>query len=101
MPCPKDNPFVGKGDAKPEIWAYGSATPGASPSTRKDGTFWCADVGQDIWEEIDIIVKGGNYGGASAKACTNSARRGSEPRKDLIRAHLGIHHNVGKSITGG
>lgn len=97
---PKDNPFVGKGDAKPEIWAYGLRNPWCI-SFDKDGTLWCADVGQDIWEEIDIITKGGNYGWSLREGLHKFGPRGSEPRKDLIEPIWEYHHNVGKSITGG
>jgi len=98
---PKDNPFVGKGDAKPEIWAYGLRNPWCISFDKKDGTFWCADVGQDIWEEIDIIVKGGNYGWSLREGLHKFGPKGSEPSKDLIEPIWEYHHNVGKSITGG
>ena len=98
---PKDNPFVGKEDAKPEIWAYGLRNPWCISFDKKDGTFWCADVGQDIWEEIDIIVKGGNYGWSLREGLHKFGPKGSEPRKDLIEPIWEYHHNIGKSITGG
>lgn len=99
---PKDNPFVGKGDVKPEIWAYGLRNPWCISFDKEDGTFWCADVGQDIWEEIDIIVKGGNYGWNLREGFHKFGPKGSEPRKDLIEPIWEYHHNIsGKSITGG
>lgn len=59
---PSDNPFVGRSDAKPEIWAYGLRNPWYFSFDRVTGKLFCGDVGQDNWEETDIIEKGKNYG---------------------------------------
>jgi len=59
---PKDNPFVGKEGALPEIWSLGWRNPWGYHFDRKTGELWSADVGQDKWEEVDIVRKGGNYG---------------------------------------
>ena len=98
---PKDNPFVGKQGAMPENYAYGLRNPWCISFDRPTGTLWCADVGQDIWEEIDIIVKGGNYGWNLREGKHKFGPKGSEPRKDLIEPIWEYNHNVGKSITGG
>jgi|SaaInl4_135m_RNA_FD_contig_41_312397_length_1800_multi_11_in_0_out_0_1 glucose/arabinose dehydrogenase len=60
---PKDNPFVGNDDALDEIWAYGFRNPWrCSFDMGGDRALICADVGQNSFEEIDIVKKGGNYG---------------------------------------
>jgi len=60
---PKDNPFVGNEDALDEIWAYGFRNPWrCSFDMGGDHALICADVGQNSFEEIDVIKKGGNYG---------------------------------------
>lgn len=58
---PPTNPFVNK-KAKPEIYAYGLRNPWRFSFDKKTGQLFCGDVGQNKYEEFDIIEKGKNYG---------------------------------------
>jgi CubicO group peptidase (beta-lactamase class C family) len=99
---PKDNPFVGQGDkALPEIYAYGLRNPWRIAFDKQTGMLWCADVGQDLWEEIDLIRKGGNYGWNIREGVHKFGPNGSDPRPELIEPIWEYHHSIGKSITGG
>ncbi|GAB2269914.1 hipl1 protein [Dionaea muscipula] len=60
---PQDNPYVEDRVLEPEIWAMGLRNPWrCSFDSSRPSYFLCADVGQDLYEEVDIIMKGGNYG---------------------------------------
>ena len=59
---PDDNPFVGKPNVRPEIWAYGFRNPYRFSFDKVSGQLFAGDVGQDLWEEVDIVKKGANYG---------------------------------------
>ncbi|KAG8638865.1 HIPL1 protein isoform X2 [Manihot esculenta] len=60
---PKDNPSSEDSELLPEIWALGLRNPWrCSFDSERPSYFICADVGQDVYEEVDIISKGGNYG---------------------------------------
>jgi glucose/arabinose dehydrogenase len=62
---PADNPFVGRDDARPEVWAYGLRNPWRYSFDRLTGDLWIGDAGQSAREEIDrqpAGVGGQNYG---------------------------------------
>lgn len=98
---PKDNPFVAKEGARKEIYAYGLRNPWRIAFDRKTGQLWAADVGQNLFEEINLIVPGGNYGWNLREGLHPFGARGVGPRPNLIDPIWEYHHDVGKSITGG
>ena len=99
---PPSNPFVNlPNQARPEIWAYGLRNVWRFSFDRKTGVCWAADVGQSLWEEIDIIVRGGNYGWNLREGRHPYGPGGVAEQKRLIDPIFEYSHDVGKSITGG
>lgn len=98
---PADNPFAGEAMARGEIWAYGLRNVWRLSFDRKTGTCWAADVGQKLWEEINIIRRGGNYGWNLREGRHSFGPGGTDARPRLIEPIWEYHHDVGKSIIGG
>ena len=61
LSVPPDNPFMGQEGARPELWAIGLRNPWRM-SFAPDGRLIVADVGQDKWEEINLVQGGDNLG---------------------------------------
>ena len=59
---PPDNPFAHGGPGAPEVWAWGFRNPFRWTFDAVTGDLWAGDVGQAAWEELDLVVPGGNYG---------------------------------------
>ena len=99
---PIDNPFVGDSlGIRDEIYAYGLRNPWRFSFDGYNNMCWIADVGQDLYEEIDILESGGNYGWkimegdhcySPATGCDTSG---------LIFPIYTYDHSIGESITGG
>ncbi|MDQ6632847.1 MAG: PQQ-dependent sugar dehydrogenase [Verrucomicrobiota bacterium] len=106
---PKDNPFIGQENVRAEIWAYGLRNPWRFSFDRKSGELYCADVGQDKWEEIDLITKGGNYGWSFREGFhefgTNAPPADAKFIDPILEyphfAPQTTNHSPGLSITGG
>jgi glucose/arabinose dehydrogenase len=99
---PADNPFRNGVNALPQIYAYGIRNPWGMSFDEK-GRLWCADVGQDLWEEINWITKGGNYGWSyreGSRAFPLRTDAAPETAK-LIDPVFEYNHGEGLSITGG
>lgn len=96
---PKDNPFVGREDARPEIYAFGLRNVWRYSFDRKTGEIWAADVGESAWEEVNIIKKGGNYGWSAREGGgAFVAERGKGPYEEPLYVY---GRADGVSITGG
>ena len=99
---PADNPFAKNTNGyRQEIFAYGLRNPWRFSFDTANGRLWTGDVGQNAYEEIDIVENGGNYGWN-----TMEGNHCFEPRNGCDRAGLKppIHEygrGDGISITGG
>jgi glucose/arabinose dehydrogenase len=97
---PPDNPFVGQ-DARGEIYAYGLRNPWRINFDQATGQLWVGDVGQNLWEEVNHVVSGGNYGWNRMEGfhCYEPADGCDTSGLSLPRAEYG--HEFGCAITGG
>ncbi|MGC8202426.1 PQQ-dependent sugar dehydrogenase [Aliiroseovarius sp. PTFE2010] len=58
---PSDNPFVGRSDARPEIWSFGHRNPQGA-ALDPPAQLWTVEHGARGGDEINRITKGTNYG---------------------------------------
>ncbi len=99
---PADNPFAAATEgAHPEIWAYGLRNPWRFSFDRATGELFVADVGQNRIEEVNRVVKGGNYGWniMEGRSCFRPRRRCNQD--GLALPITEYDHGAGQSITGG
>jgi glucose/arabinose dehydrogenase len=97
---PSDNPFA-SGGGRGEIYAYGLRNPWRFAFDPKTNELWVGDVGQDKWEEVDRVVKGGNYGWSIMEG--NHCYKPSDgcSTDGLLLPRAEYSHDFGCSITGG
>lgn len=99
---PPDNPLI-KRTGKPEIFALGLRNPWRFSFDRETGKLWAGDVGQNAWEEVDIIQKGKNYGWRllEGRHCYNPSSN-CELAPSLVPPETEYRHEQGRcSVTGG
>ncbi|HEY7428943.1 MAG TPA: PQQ-dependent sugar dehydrogenase, partial [Gemmataceae bacterium] len=98
---PKDNPFVNRKGARPEIWAYGLRQPWKFSFDRQTGELWCGDVGQDLWEMVYRIDKGGNYGWSIQEGTHEFRPERKKGPTPILKPIVEHPHSDFRSVTGG
>ena len=98
---PADNPFVGQAKVRPELWAIGLRNVWRFSFDRDDGTLFAADVGQNRFEEVNVITKGGNYGWNRYEANDDFDRKTKLTLDENIKPVASYGREWGISITGG
>ncbi len=105
---PADNPYVGDNNYAPEIWALGFRNPWRF-SFDEDGTLYVGDVGQNNYEEVDVVAKGADYGWSLMEAnncfsgnCDDTAPPNGVNSQGLTAPLTEYDHGGGRcSVTGG
>ncbi|HEX5638146.1 MAG TPA: PQQ-dependent sugar dehydrogenase, partial [Gammaproteobacteria bacterium] len=98
---PGDNPYAGATAGADEIFALGLRNPWRWSFERGTNNLIAGDVGQDNWEEVDIITRGGNYGWRCYEGNHNATTSGCAAQSAYIAPIHEYDHNTGYSITGG
>lgn len=98
---PPDNPFVSIPGARGETWAYGIRQAWKIGFDPANGDLWAGEIGQDLWESVYRIEKGGNYGWSineGSHPFRPERKKGPTPILKPIVEHS---HTEFRSITGG
>jgi glucose/arabinose dehydrogenase len=96
---PSDNPFA-NGGGRGEVWAYGFRNPWRITFDPATGQLWAGDVGQGSFEEIDRVVRGGNYGWNRLEGFACYEATTCDPAGTFL-PRAAYSHEFGCSVTGG
>src|SRR4051794_3429824 len=98
---PADNPFADRAGARGEIWSFGHRQVWKFSFDPPNGRLWAGEVGQDLWEMIYLIRRGGNYGWSVQEGA--HPFRPERPRGpgEFERPIVEQPHSDFRSITGG
>jgi uncharacterized repeat protein (TIGR03806 family) len=98
---PKDNPFVAMKGARPEVWAYGIRQAWKMSFDRGSGELWAGEVGQDLWESVLKIEKGGNYGWSVMEGTHPFRPERKHGPTPILKPVVEHPHSDFRSLTGG
>ncbi|MCI0683847.1 MAG: PQQ-dependent sugar dehydrogenase [Gemmataceae bacterium] len=98
---PKDNPFINTPRARPEVWAYGLRQLWRFSFDRESGDIWGGEVGQDLWEMVYRIAKGGNYGWSVMEGTHPFRPERKKGPTPILTPAVEHSHSDFRSITGG
>jgi glucose/arabinose dehydrogenase len=100
---PPDNPFAGRPDARPEVWAYGVRNPWRFSFDSANGDLWLGDVGQNATEEVDLVRRGQNYGWPQLEGsrCTPARGQACNPAGTVLPVTEYPTASPNCSVTGG
>lgn len=97
---PEDNPFMDEQGQPTEVWAYGLRNPWRMTLDRETGQIWVGDVGQDTWEEVNLLERGANYGWPHMEGPACYQKEDCNP-EDYTVPYWSYTHAEGGSITMG
>jgi uncharacterized repeat protein (TIGR03806 family) len=108
---PPDNPFAtnkalcnvngSSSQNCPEIYAWGFRNPWRWSFDRQTGDLWLGDVGESTMEEVNRVVRGGNYGWRCLEGTEDTGLDCGEPVGPLLPPVAQYPHALGQAVTGG